>query len=523
MSSLHPENKDVMTLTPISAKVKSKRKYVRKSATAESLAKSNRTISKDKFSLCGRSTLKPKSLPTSVAASTGKEKGLFPYWNARCQANSLKLWLPTEIAWRDSDTNLSGGFLQSKAENSWFSMKVLPNPQTQNSQKIFVPLFTSSLAGSTVAALTKSKKIRVYPTAEQKVIFKKWFGYSRWCFNRALNLLNSGLQNKLTTKKLVLKNLPEYFKEAPYAVKGNAAIDCALAVTAAISKYRKTKQFQRVKHRLKRDNTQSCFIPKTALSAKGIYPSLSEDGLLFSENLPKEYGDSRLVFENDCWYICVSTKVKNDNSQAENQGRVVALDPGIRTFQTFFSEHSVGKIGSEAFSRIQRLSQHLDKLISKKKLARTGRDRLQKAITRMFVRIRNLVDELHWKTCLFLVNNFDIILLPTFETSQMVKKNGKRRLRVKSVRNMLTFAFYRFSQRLKQKAKEYGKVVISVCEAYTSKTASWTGELKRNIGGAKTISSAGKKVDRDVNGARGIFLRALVDHPEISLKSLQSK
>ena len=82
---------------------------------------------------------------------------------------------------------------------------------------------------------------------------------------------------------------------------------------------------------------------------------------------------------------------------------------------------------------------------------------------------------------------------------------------------MLTFAFYRFSQKLKNKAKEYGKVVINVCEAYTSQTASWTGEMKK-VGGAKTIFSAGLKVDRDVNGARGIFLRALVDHPEVFSK-----
>ncbi len=51
-------------------------------------------------------------------------------------------------------------------------------------------------------------------------------------------------------------------------------------------------------------------------------------------------------------------------------------------------------------------------------------------------------------------------------------------------------------------------------EAYTSKTASWTGEMK-NIGGAKFITSGGITVERDINGARGIFLRALTDRPEI--------
>ena len=81
-------------------------------------------------------------------------------------------------------------------------------------------------------------------------------------------------------------------------------------------------------------------------------------------------------------------------------------------------------------------------------------------------------------------------------------------------RAMMSFAFHKFSMRLESKAKELGKLVLRVCEAYTSKTASWTGELKQ-IGAAKKITSNGIAVDRDINGARGIFLRALVDTPSL--------
>ncbi len=79
---------------------------------------------------------------------------------------------------------------------------------------------------------------------------------------------------------------------------------------------------------------------------------------------------------------------------------------------------------------------------------------------------------------------------------------------------MLTWAHYQFKVRLKNKALEFGKKVIEVCESYTSKTVSWTGELKK-VGGSRVIEAGGIKMDRDLNGARGIFLRSLVDSPAL--------
>jgi putative transposase len=120
---------------------------------------------------------------------------------------------------------------------------------------------------------------------------------------------------------------------------------------------------------------------------------------------------------------------------------------------------------------------------------------------------------MHKKIARFLVDNFDVILLPSFETSQMASK-AHRRIRSKSVRQMLTLSHYQFKEFLKHKAFETGKTVLEVNEAYTSKTVSWNGEIIHNLGGAKVIkSSDGQTMNRDLNGARGIFLRALVDTP----------
>ena len=79
---------------------------------------------------------------------------------------------------------------------------------------------------------------------------------------------------------------------------------------------------------------------------------------------------------------------------------------------------------------------------------------------------------------------------------------------------MLTFRHFEFKKHLQWKAWQRGALVLDVNEAYTSKTRSWDGTVNTKSGGAKIIrDESGFGIDRDVNGTRGIFLRALGDSP----------
>jgi len=74
---------------------------------------------------------------------------------------------------------------------------------------------------------------------------------------------------------------------------------------------------------------------------------------------------------------------------------------------------------------------------------------------------------------------------------------------------MLGLKHYQFKVLLKWMCKKYGKTLIDVNEAWTSKTASWRGEVVADLGGRNRMRSQNKVVDRDINGARGILIRAL--------------
>ena len=138
---------------------------------------------------------------------------------------------------------------------------------------------------------------------------------------------------------------------------------------------------------------------------------------------------------------------------------------------------------------------------------------MRKAQARLRQRIINLVDELHWQAARWLTSNHKVILAPSFETHDMTRRAG-RKIHSKTARMMLSFRHYEFKRRLMWKAWQRGALVIEVNEAYTSKTRSWDGSVKQNLGSATEIrDGTGFGMDRDVNGARGIFLRALGDSP----------
>ena len=219
------------------------------------------------------------------------------------------------------------------------------------------------------------------------------------------------------------------------------------------------------------------------------------------------------------FYLCVPVPFTNAPvAKPECERIVVALDPGVRTFQYYYSPEVHGGYadGERGFARIYSICEQLDQTVALQALRPTTRF-LQRMYTgqlwRLRHRIRNLVDEVHKKVALDLTRRFDTLLLPEFKTKQMTQRkhrdDGKpRTIRSKTARAMLTWAHYRFRQRLTHKALEHGKEVVTVTEEYTSKTCGRCGHVNAKFS-SKTFKCAAcaLEMDRDANGARNIFLK----------------
>jgi putative transposase len=381
----------------------------------------------------------------------------------------------------------------------------------------------------------KTKKIRIYPTSEQKIIFKKWIGACRYIYNK----INSDIQKdssctdfmKNRDKYIPAKQISENEKwmlDVPKEVRANTISDYCKAINENKKKVKngKLKSFL-MKYKSKKDSKQSIKIPHASVSIIDnkitIYPNILKNNASIKcnryEKIPKIEYDIILKYEKpNYWYINIPYET-NDiiKNITENQGcmkKVIAFDPGIRTCLTGYSPNGhILEIGKRDIEKIIRLCVLIDKMqskISKKELRCRKRLRILKKMVKLRHRIRRLKEDMHKKTSKYLCANYEIIIIPKFEVSNMIKK-ANRKIINKTVRQLLNWNHYEFRQTLKMKAKEKGRIIIESNESYTSKTCTNCGNLHENLKGNKIYEckKCGIIIDRDVNGARNILLRAL--------------
>ena len=516
-------------------------------ATVESPPSAKKMTSKDESPSCKNVSQATRSSQTSDQASTSTERVFDPSLNWLPKEQSLKLWLPTEIGCADLHTNWWSGSFESMKSNSWFSIKKWNPQKKMNSQKTFLQSSMFSIAESTEEENIKikqrkntirkskkpvanlSRKYGIKATLEQKKILKQWFGSVRHTYNWALSCIKKKpteykANNHIWLRKRFVNacNIPKtkkFLLEVPKSIRDTAITDLAEAYKSnyAIRKKNPNHTFD-LKFRKKTD-TQSLTITSESIKKWdhekhefSMFPTFLKDKIKIyaKKTVPDKVSyDCKITMDRlgDFSFVLVYHEEPCEN-QTGLENKWCAIDPGVRSLWTIYSpEPGIAyKVGDKDISRVYRLCKHLDVLISKKtKNAR----RKEKAINKARKRIKDLVTEVHCKTVHFLLKNFNKIIIPPFEVSNMVKR-ANRKINSKTVRQMLCWRHYGLKERLKNAACKYTNVDVYVRdEHYTSKTCTHCRSIHPNLGGAKVYRcrNCGLVTDRDCNGSRNIFIK----------------
>lgn len=456
------------------------------------------------------------------------------FWNDKCIGVSNDIWFPDEITDENND--------------AWFS--TISQVNTNNIPKYnYVPENTPDIVIENKPL--RAIKLKLKPNYKQKKIFKEWCNTTRYVYNRIINRLKNNpeinpnkhfnmLNKEYITKKdnnIIKKgeeeNLTNYLYEweenTPKDIRKGALRDIKKGYNTAWANIKagNIKKFDLNYRQKKNLNEQSLEIPPEAIKIKQI-KNLNKKSygiIIYSKyklgmikiskrsirgiNLTNIKRTVRLKQENNQWYICVSmgAKIKNNNTKE----KTCALDPGIRKFQTIYSEDKITMIKPNK-ELVERLHCRLDKLQGKRAKKEISKKIYNKKQCKIQEKITNLVNDMHYKVISSLTKEYTAILLPSFESQDMVKSN---KLPSKVKRKMMNYSFYKFQQRLIHKSKlQTNCNVYIVNEAYTSKTCGYcgySGELNKTSEEKITCGKCSKSYDRDINGSRNIYIKMMTE------------
>ena len=510
------------------------------SSTQEFQAKNKREICKTKSPFLDKTIQVTKLSAILQAELTSKGKGLERFWNESSKELSKKLWLPQQTDFHVlAPTNSSNGYLRSLERDLSSSKKTMIDLQTKNSQTICSKLSQFSPTAITEDGNIVTRKIRFYPNEVQVKFLNDCFGQHRYHYNKCVDYYRThkkakhdfrSLRNQVVMTNILIFGDNKWMNRVPIDTRSGGVQDFAAALEAARSN-KKNGNITHFKMKFKRKRgTQVCHFNKKALR-KGFNlckNTLKKDSKLrftgrteqwLYKNIdPKNLDGAFSIYRNSAqqYYLLLVVKPeirKYSDSENDTRKPIVALDPGEKIFQTFYSETEVGTLGYE-FTRnnldeLHKKEDKFKKLIKNAKGARTRRH-MKRRCALLRTKAKNRVKDLHWQSANFLTKNYKVILLPKFDTQRIVQKLESRITN----RRLMAVSHFAFRNRIIHKAKKNHSEIILCSEAYTTQTCGGCGLLSHCDGNRIHNCSCGLSIDRDVNGARNVFLRSLTKYFE---------
>jgi putative transposase len=368
----------------------------------------------------------------------------------------------------------------------------------------------------------KSKIVWLKLNKEQKLIIDVWLNSYIKMYNIAINYIKENIDEKQKFPKVLnfeflRSRLLEEKKEIIEASLDMKVHDIDYAIKLACQNYKSARsnfKAGHIKHfrirnwklkksikimDMEKNNFRKNTIRKNVLGiVKGYY-----NGEEFDFNTIN--CDCRLRREEGKYYLYVSELVTK--VETEDKSKQITIDPGLRRFGTGITEDKIVKIGDQCQRRIIKYYKRNDKIQNNVNINNTKKSKNEKRTNR---KIKNLVNELHWKTINYLVKNYETVLIGDMSSKDIVGKKGNLNKMSKRVASSLSF--YKFHLRLKYKCKVNEVKYYKINEWMTSKMCSLCGTINENLGSDEIFhcSSCLNVIERDINGARGIHIKGIL-------------
>ena len=183
----------------------------------------------------------------------------------------------------------------------------------------------------------------------------------------------------------------------------------------------------------------------------------------------------------------------------------MASDLGSRTFATCITKHKTLEIGTNTQDTIIKYFIKKDKIMKNREIKKEIKKKNEKIINK---KIKNLVEDLHWKTIKIITDTADTIIIGDIHSKNIVEQKKLNRM-IKRV--MQSLSYYKFKQRLEYKCLHKNKILCKPNEWMTSQMCSCCGNIHKKLGSKKIFECHTCKIvlDRDINSSINMYIKSV--------------
>lgn len=244
-------------------------------------------------------------------------------------------------------------------------------------------------------------------------------------------------------------------------------------------------------------------------NVRGIVEDLPAGSMVVLSRTRRNRSPRRFyIREQTCQGKCERPKPSND---------VVGIDEGVRTGWTMvFASGKVvewgGRRDLHVMERAALQANGIQSAYMQDGITHRRRSRMKKALLRLRLKNRNRRRDLHCKIVRFITENAAAAISGQLSPN-ILKTKGTHSLSTETVKQWLCWSHPRWRQRLTHQQEVHDHLLyIQDSEAWTTRTCSGCGTVRERFS-HKTFKCVDEDcelvLDRDVNAARNILLRAL--------------
>ena len=380
-----------------------------------------------------------------------------------------------------------------------------------------------------------TKKIRLKPTTEQEILFRKSAGVSRWAYNFFLGENERIYRDYINNGKIGKKSISEgdvrkyinnvlkptthsWLKEVGSNVMKQGVKDASLA----LQRYFKGLS-GKPKFKSKHKDRPSFYVNYESLSRKQCGFQGEKIGFVkTSEALPKlnkneKYSNPRITFNGKYWYLSVGYEVQENTVELTDES--LGIDLGVKdlaicsngkVYKNINKTQRVKKLEKKLKREQRKLSRKIENNIQSYKSNRSPiykrplkecqniqkQNRLIRNIHRKLANIRQ--NYLHQTTTEIVKTKPSRIVMESLNVSEMMKNKHLSKV-------IQQQKIYEFQRQIEYKSKLNGIEFIQVDKFYpSSKTCSCCGNIKKDLKLSDRMYKCdvcGLVIDRDYNAS----------------------